>query len=188
MRERPIVERVSTRDRAIRAAVELLGTEGAHALTHRRVDDRAGLPAGSTSNHFRTRAALVDGAADGIVGPELRGLEAAVHPTDAAELVEQLAALVEQLTGPMRVATTARHVLFLEATHDAHVRERLSADRPAYVAGVAAVLERLGAAEPRVAAEALAATCEGIILHRIARGDASDPRPVLAVAVRGALG
>jgi len=30
------------------------------------------------------------------------------------------------------------------------------------------------------------ALCEGLILHRIARHDASGPRPAIAVAVRGA--
>ena len=32
------------------------------ALTHRQVDARAGLPIGSTSNYFRTKAALLKGA------------------------------------------------------------------------------------------------------------------------------
>ena len=43
------------------AAVELVGGQGIRALTHARVDAQAGLPLGSTSNHFRTRAALVAG-------------------------------------------------------------------------------------------------------------------------------
>ncbi|MFA4841474.1 MAG: TetR family transcriptional regulator, partial [Agrococcus sp.] len=57
----------TTRDRIAAAAIELLGTEGLRSLTHRRVDDRAHVPVGSTSNHFRTRAALLEGAIDGIV-------------------------------------------------------------------------------------------------------------------------
>ena len=48
----------TTRERALEAAVELLGSQGVRALSHARVDDRAGLPAGSTSNWFRTRRAL----------------------------------------------------------------------------------------------------------------------------------
>ena len=51
----------STRDRALDAAVELVGEQGIRALTHARVDERAGLPKGSTSNWFRTRDALVAG-------------------------------------------------------------------------------------------------------------------------------
>ena len=56
------------------------------------------------------------------------------------------------------------------------------------VEAVRGVLERLGASEPAAAAEALMAVSEGLILHRIARHDASDPRPAIAIAVRGALG
>lgn len=170
------------------AAIELLGSEGLRALTHRRVDQRAGLPEGSTSNHFRTRAALLEGAIDGIVAGEMAELRDALHPEDAEGLVEAAAGLVELVTGPQRVTTTARHVLFLEAAHDATLRARLSADRSAYVSAVREALVHLGAAQPAASAEALMALCEGLILHRIARGDASDPRPAIAVAVRGALG
>lgn len=178
----------SARDRAVAAAIELLGGEGLRALTHRRVDERAGLPAGSTSNHFRTRAALLEGAVDGIVAAEMAEVRVALHPTDANDLVETVAGLVELVTGPQRVATTARHVLFLEAAHDPALRSRLAAGRSGYVDAVRGALEHLGAADPAVAAESLMALSEGLILHRIARHDASDPRPAIAVAVRGALG
>ncbi|MGC5077440.1 TetR/AcrR family transcriptional regulator [Agrococcus sp. DT81.2] len=176
-----------TRERIVDAAIELLGTEGLRSLTHRRVDDRAALPAGSTSNHFRTRAALLEGAIDGIVAGEMAELRDALSPDDPEGLVEAVAGLVELVTGPQRVATTARHVLFLEAAHDAALRSRLAADRGGYVAAVRGALEHLGAPEPSAAAEALMALSEGLILHRIARHDATDPRPAIAVAVRGAL-
>ncbi|MGM1028900.1 MAG: TetR/AcrR family transcriptional regulator [Actinomycetota bacterium] len=179
----------SIRDRAVAAAIELLGTEGARALTHRRVDERATLPQGSTSNHFRTRAALLEGAVDGIVAAELSELREAVPPSGPDDLVEALAGLVELVTGPQqRVMTTARHVLFLEAAHDAALRSRLAATRGGYVDAVRGALDHLGVDDPAAGAEALMALCEGLILHRVARHDASDPRPAIAVAVRGALG
>ncbi len=176
----------STRDRIAAAALELLGTEGARSLTHRRVDERAGLPEGSTSNHFRTRAALLAGAADAIVAAELPGvLELRAASPD--ELVEVVAALIEAVTGPARTITTARHVLFLEAAHDPALQAQLSASRSGYVAATEAAMEALGALDPQAAAEAVMGLSEGLILHRIARHDASDPRPAIAVVVRGAL-
>lgn len=48
------------------AAVACLGEHGARGLTHRAVDRQAGVPAGTTSNYFPTRAALVLGAAERI--------------------------------------------------------------------------------------------------------------------------
>lgn len=178
-------DRPGTRERIVAAGLELLGTAGARALTHRRVDDRAGLPEGSTSNHFRTRRALLAGVIDGLVAGELREAQA-LQPAHPGDLVEQIAQLIELLTGPMRVLTSARHVLFLEAAHDAELRERLSADRGAYVTMIRGAFERLGAADPVAAAEALMSVSEGIILHRVARHDTTDPRPAIAVAVRGA--
>lgn len=48
------------------AALACLGEHGARGLTHRAVDRQAGVPAGTTSNYFPTRAALVLGAAERI--------------------------------------------------------------------------------------------------------------------------
>lgn len=48
------------------AAIDVLGEEGARALTHRAVDVRAGLPRGTASNYFPTRAALLLGVAERI--------------------------------------------------------------------------------------------------------------------------
>jgi AcrR family transcriptional regulator len=41
------------------AAIVVLADQGARGLTHRAVDRAAGLPPGTTSNHARTRAALL---------------------------------------------------------------------------------------------------------------------------------
>ncbi|WP_031071473.1 TetR/AcrR family transcriptional regulator [Streptomyces sp. NRRL S-118] len=43
-------------------ALALLAERGMRGLTHRAVDERAGLPQGSTSNHARTRQALLEAA------------------------------------------------------------------------------------------------------------------------------
>lgn len=45
------------------AALELLGREGARAVTHRAVDAEAGTPAGTCANYFRSRADLLAGMA-----------------------------------------------------------------------------------------------------------------------------
>ncbi|MFE6964705.1 TetR/AcrR family transcriptional regulator [Agromyces sp. NPDC057679] len=43
------------------AGLAVLAREGARGLTHRAVDDEAGVPTGTTSNYFRTRDALIAG-------------------------------------------------------------------------------------------------------------------------------
>ncbi|GAT72828.1 TetR family transcriptional regulator [Microbacterium sp. HM58-2] len=56
-----------TRRRAIAdAGLAVLAREGSRGLTHRAVDEAAGVPTGTTSNYFRSRDALVAGLVDRI--------------------------------------------------------------------------------------------------------------------------
>lgn len=157
-------------------------------MTHARVDDRAGLPKGSTSNHFRTRAALLAGVVEWMVHQETPAVDTALRPRTAAEFVDELCRLFEFMTGPNRTMTAARLVLWLEAGHDAALRQALLRGRAAMADRVVPALARLGARDPQVAADALAACIEGLFMDRIARHLDTDPRPVFEVVVRGALG
>ena len=49
------------------AAIDLLVESGVHGVTHRAVDRRAGLPAGTASNYFRNREALLVATARRVV-------------------------------------------------------------------------------------------------------------------------
>jgi AcrR family transcriptional regulator len=173
--------------RVLDAAIELLGNEGLRALTHARVDERAGLPRGSTSNYFRTRAALLIGVADRILEREIPAAETAFSPTSPTELVDTLCDLFEFTTGVNRILTTARLVLFMEASHNAALRDALTRGRAALEATWVPALARLGAHDPVAAGAAIAACFEGLILHRIARHDDTDPRPTSELVVRAAL-
>ncbi|VBA44564.1 hypothetical protein LAUMK13_05083 [Mycobacterium innocens] len=48
------------RTQTLDVAIGILAGEGIGGLTHRQVDERAGLPAGTTSNYFWTRQALLE--------------------------------------------------------------------------------------------------------------------------------
>lgn len=175
-----------TRERVLDAAIDLLGTDGLRALTHGRIDDRAGLPKGSTSNYFRTRAALLSGAVEAIATRELEQA-GAFEPATAEELIDALCGLYAYVTQASRVVTTARLILFLEGSHDEVLREALSRGRAALEATVVQALAGLGAGDPQTAAAAIAACSEGLILHSIGRHDDTDPRPVLELVVKAAL-
>ncbi|MET0714779.1 MAG: TetR family transcriptional regulator, partial [Mycetocola sp.] len=182
------VQMTTTRTRALDAAIELVGTEGLRALTHVRVDDRATLPRGSTSNYFRTRAALLAGVVERIIDRELPQVEAAEElPAAADDLVDVLCALLDATTGPGRTLTTARLVVFLEASNDPDLREALARGRVAMEAATVGMLARMGAKDPESGAAAIMACSEGVILHRIARHDETDPRAVIELVVRAAL-
>lgn len=174
---------MATRERILEAAVELLGTQGLRALTHARADEAAGVPRGSASNYFRTRAALLAGVVEWIVAQEIDGQDApGALPATVEGFVGLLAGMVERLTGPFRVRTTARYVLFLEGTHDAEVQRPLLAGRARFRALAESGLAALGAPDPAAAATAVMAVCEGMIVHRIAVDpDAEVHAPIDAV-------
>ncbi|MFD8828405.1 TetR family transcriptional regulator, partial [Streptomyces sp. NPDC059605] len=56
------------------AALALLAERGMRGLTHRAVDERAGLPQGSTSNYARTRQSLLEAAVRRLAEREARVL------------------------------------------------------------------------------------------------------------------
>ncbi len=179
---------MSTKDRVLDAAIELVGTQGLRSLTHARVDERAGVPRGSTSNYFRTRKALLSGVIGRI--EELEGVRSDVPfmPAATAEaLIDQLCGLLEHVTGRNRIQTTARLVLFMEASHDTALREVISAARARMEAGLIVSMAALGSRDPIRAAAAVAACGEGLIMHRIARYDTTDPRPILELVIRAGL-
>jgi len=177
----------SNKDRAVRAAIELLGTQGVRALTHGRVDERAGLPRGSTSNYFRTRAALFDGVVEAMVTGELPAVAAAFAASGVDEFVDGLVRLFEFLTGPQKMVTAARLALYVEAGHDkslstalAHGRARLEQQiTPAFIA--------LGAPDPDLATQLLATVFEGMFLHVIASHAPINTRALIATTVQAAL-
>lgn len=180
---------VSTRRRALDAAVTLIGTEGIRALTHGRVDAAAGLPAGSTSNHFRTRAALVAGVIEHLADQERAELGAAdatpIRDVDA--LLDMLAGGIAVQTGPLAARTRARYALFLESGSDPELLRPLHDQRRRFETLARAILADIGAAHDEPAVRAFMAGCEGLVLHRITVDPDAPIRPTLERLVRACL-
>ncbi|MEV0360467.1 TetR family transcriptional regulator [Nocardia sp. NPDC050697] len=108
-------------------ALRLLGERGPRALTHRAVDEAADLPPGSTSNYFRTRAALLIGITGRLEERDHAAWDRAPTPRDPAELVEVLGAVLHHAVTADEPATLARYALMLEARDLPEVREALRA-------------------------------------------------------------
>lgn len=174
----------SVRERVLDAAITLLGTQGLRSLTHARIDTQAGVPNGSTSNYFRTRAALLEGVVDWMYEVESPSIAAAYSPGTPAELAAALTDLFGLMTGPdHRVITMARLVLLLEAGHDPVVSEALARGRTMMEQTVIPAVGGLGAADPVVAAQALSACFEGLFLQKLARHVDVDAGRILATVV-----
>jgi DNA-binding transcriptional regulator YbjK len=157
------------RDRLADAAIQTLARAGMRGLTHRAVDQAAGLAEGSCSYYFRTRQALLQAAVERL------------EQVDAAEVVELAelrgdlnvvadagARLVEHWTTTGRDRMLARYELALEATRRpelhtvfvrAGLRSRLMAE---------AMLAAAGASDPAHQAPVLVACLDGLIFDHLA--------------------
>jgi DNA-binding transcriptional regulator YbjK len=169
----------SRRELILDAAIRVLAGGGPRALTHRAVDAAAGLPAGSTSNHFRSRDALLSALVDRVAEVETGawGALAASRTVDTPDaLALLLTDLVALVTGPAREVTTARYALFAEAPRHEELRHRIAGASASIAAAGTHWLASLGSAKPEAHAAILLAYLDGVILHQLA---APEPETVL---------
>lgn len=181
---------VTTRDRALDAAVELVGDQGVRALSHARVDARAGLPAGSTSNWFRTRRALLGGIVDRIAERERVDYDPGAMPAISGVdgLINGLCAMADLQTGPFAARTRARYALFLELGGDPELGEPLRRQRHEFEWWTERIVVAVGIPDPVPATRALMALADGLLLHRLTVDPELDMRPTIDRAVRALAG
>jgi AcrR family transcriptional regulator len=112
---------MSRRDDIAQAAMELVAEGGSHALTHRRIDRRLGLPEGTTSNYARTRRDLVLMVIQRVADIAHLRPPNAVPPRSIAEAVEQLTAAFEDVVA-RAVDIRARLALQMDSWADPDLR------------------------------------------------------------------
>ncbi|WP_329581673.1 TetR/AcrR family transcriptional regulator [Kitasatospora sp. NBC_01250] len=170
-------------------AIALIAERGLRGLTHRAVDEAAQLPAGSTSNHARTRAALLAVALDRIAEREASamllpppadgagpsggaGVTGEVGAAAGAEprvlLAELLAAGVHQALTGGRTLTLARFELALEATRRPELRDGYDRAGARFTAQLAQLLAFAGSADPHRHARCLVRWAEGVLFNALA--------------------
>lgn len=175
------------RDQILDAAITLLGTQGARGLTHRAVDAAAGLPAGSTSNYFRTSDALFDAVVERFALRERANWEDIVlsmSPTTSGELVTALATFVRESVGSQRTLTLARHAVLVEAAIRPSLRPPLMATGARVNQYFTNWLRAVGVPDPSRAMPIVADYVVGLVLHQLSYPDpAFDPEPGLALLV-----
>ncbi|MET8388899.1 TetR/AcrR family transcriptional regulator [Streptosporangium canum] len=181
------------------AAVTLLAARGMRGLTHRAVDEEAGLPPGSASNLARTRLALLELALERLTELEIAVFEplagAGRRVATEAGLAEQvmpgvglteqvaLGALAEmtarmlwaQLTVDRR-RTVARYELALEATRRPELRKIYDEAGARFRALAVELLAAAGSADPVRHGRQLVAFGEGVMFDAIA-GAGTEPTP-----------
>ncbi|MEU2157044.1 TetR family transcriptional regulator [Streptomyces sp. NPDC019396] len=147
-------------------ALALLAERGMRGLTHRAVDEAAGLPQGSTSNHARTRQALLEAAVRRLAEREAQVLTPDELPDGTGGVDGVLDALSlalhRYLTGH-RTLLVCRYELALEATRRPELRAFYDRTGAAFREPLVALMRGAGSAEPERHALSVVAWCEGLM-------------------------
>ncbi|WP_433421118.1 TetR/AcrR family transcriptional regulator [Microtetraspora malaysiensis] len=179
------------------AAIEILAERGMRGLTHRAVDEAAGLPSGSTSNHARTRAALLGltlarlTELERVVFAELMPEGDAGRSGDLGDLVETLAQVMHRALNRDRHVTIARYELALEATRRPELREVYDLTSRGFREPAVALLAAVGSADPVRHGRQAVAFFEGILFDSVVGAGAApsidDLRAAFTEFLRGVL-
>jgi AcrR family transcriptional regulator len=175
------------REELLDAAITVLGERGIHALTHRAVDTAARLPAGSTSNHFRTRDALLNAVVERFAARERanwENLAMRMYPTTPDELAEVIVIAAKEATGRHRTLTQARYAILVEAGIHPSLRAQLSTTGAGVNAWFMNWLRVAGSTDPERDAPIIMNHYTGLILHDLANPDpAFDPTDQITALV-----
>lgn len=112
------------------AAIAVLGTFGIHSLSHRAVDERAELPAGTAANYFPTRDELLTAAARRVFDLHIEAMDSAdgqvAGPVDTDGLAELIGGALYDCAARHRTRYLAIYELTLEATRRPALAQALS--------------------------------------------------------------
>jgi DNA-binding transcriptional regulator YbjK len=148
------------------AAIDVLGRRGIHQLSHRAVDDAAGLPPGTTTNYFKSRDDLLEAAARRVADLQVADMEAAAGLSGETGLDGLTALLGRSLyEGATRYRTRflAIFELSLEATRRPALLDALSHSAAASLSATVRQHRVLGLQTPPEQVQALIALFGGAL-------------------------
>ncbi|MER5941113.1 MULTISPECIES: TetR/AcrR family transcriptional regulator [unclassified Streptomyces] len=152
-------------------ALALLAERGMRGLTHRAVDEAAGLPQGSTSNVARTRQALLELTVRRLADREAKvlALEELPDPRGGLDsLVDGLALATHRALTRHRELTLARYELALEATRRPELRAYFDATGARFRDQLTALVTAMGSTAPARHALSLVAWADGLMFSCVA--------------------
>lgn len=157
-------------------------------LTHRAVDEVAGLPRGSTSNLFRSRDDLLEGIVARFAERERAAFEQVALsevPLTPEDLGRTLSRFAVDSTRGDRSVTLARYALLVEGALRPALQRTLAATGAAVNAWATQWLRVVGSPRPERDWGILANYVTGLALHELARpSDDFDPTERITELVR----
>ena len=165
------------------AAIGILADEGVGGLTHRQVDDRAQLPAGTTSNYFRTRQALLEATAARTVDLHWQRVEVLRSAIGSLTHDGVEALLTRMLSDPDEQArryTLARFELFMEGTRRPQLRPFLTELQAAAVKSATLIFEAAGFTPTAQQMDQLSRLLNGYVFSNLTIPGADNPAGLVA--------
>ncbi|MFG1782587.1 TetR/AcrR family transcriptional regulator [Rhodococcus oryzae] len=185
------------RELVANSAIRIISRDGLRALTHRAVDQEAGIPQGSTSHHARTRLALLELVVNTLAE---RAIADAEHAADAlgatsqsegqpsiTDLAGVIAALVETLAD-RRDDMRARYALILELDDVPLLQGKLTTQSEVHAITrevTSSILTRAGLPNSDEQVEELIALTDSLVFQRTISLVAASPESILTAYLRG---
>lgn len=178
------------RSRLVEAAIEQVADEGMRGLTHRRVEQRAGVSQGLVKYHFGTLDGLTEAVVHHMADLELTSVMA-IDPTRQAFALES-GQMPDEVWQAARAAydsiiarpdlVRARFELYLHAARNPDLQEIIRAGRERFIDAVA---DSLPSPDPRAGARMILALVNGLLLHQLSAPEAvvDDLAPAYILAV-----
>lgn len=167
------------RRQLLEAALHVIADHGLRGLTHRAVDRRAGLPEGSCSAYWRTRAALQAALTEHVAGALLADVdELCVRLRDDCEGDQESVAATLSLFLrwlDQRELLVARLELSMAATRDPDLAALLADHRVRLITLVEGIMATAGKGHVRDRAETLVASYDGVLLAAMLHPAAERP-------------
>ncbi|MFW0793799.1 hypothetical protein AAFP30_08310 [Gordonia sp. CPCC 205515] len=173
------------RTRFARATLEVISTRGLHGLTHRSVDEAAGLPAGSVNYYAPTRSKLLALAMEAAhelmwniamraFGPMLAGEDA------SPDLVLDCTTdFVIAVCAEGEVFVKAHFAILVEAQFDEDLRALMLRNRAAFIDFTEPFVSRYEPNRPERTAELVVALMEGLIQQQTLVATEMFPRFII---------
>jgi DNA-binding transcriptional regulator YbjK len=164
------------RDAILRAALQLIGRQGMHAVTHRDVAAEAGVPLASTTYYFESKGELLTEALLLFVRDELERLERAAASFDGVtaspEQVADAMTAEVQRTLDQPEQQVAQFELYLQATRDPQLARASVQAFDAYLKTTEAALRAAGANDAAELAPLFQALGRGLVFAQLV-----EPQP-----------
>ncbi|MGC0417584.1 TetR/AcrR family transcriptional regulator [Embleya sp. AB8] len=184
--------RVDRRTLMLDAAIQVIATQGLRGLTHRAVQEEAGLPNGSVTYYFKTRDQLILAVIDRMATRDKRFAGEVTGKLMRMTAVRPVEIDYAQIAGLMRVWWTegrdvqlARLELELSGAREPLIREEMIRCQAEFRGFAELVVLALGSTNATLDGHILLAQLQGLLFDHVTR-DWDDPQ-ILEVGLRRVL-